>query len=67
MQSSGFILQIYTWLYTYFFAGELPAVLAPVAEELCVVMTLVVTAFAFAPIVIVLVCLWRFFRSFCRF
>lgn len=64
---TGFILSIYNWLYAYFFAGDLPAILSPVAEELCVIMTLFVTAFAFAPIVIVLVCLWRFFSSFCRF
>lgn len=67
MDSSGLILQIYNWLYAYFFAGELPVILAPVAEELCVVMSLIVTAFAFAPIVIVLICLWKFFRSFARF
>lgn len=65
--SSGLILEIYNWVYAYFFAGELPAILAPVAEELSVIMTLVMTAFIFAPVVIVLICLWRFFTSFSRF
>jgi hypothetical protein len=64
---TGFILQIYNWLFEYFFAGELPAVLAPISQELCAVMTLVVTAFAFAPIVLVLVALWKFISSFCRY
>lgn len=64
--TSGLILEIYNWLYAYFFAGELPAIMAPVAEELCVVMTLITTLFVFAPVIIVLLCLWRFFSSFLR-
>lgn len=64
---NGFLIEIYNWLYAYFFAGELPAILAPVAEELCVVLSFVVLAFAFAPIVLVLVCLYRFLSSFARF
>jgi hypothetical protein len=64
---TGFIVQIYNWLFEYFFAGELPAVLAPISEELCSVMTLCVTAFAFAPIVLVLIALWKFLSSFARF
>jgi hypothetical protein len=64
---TGFIVQIYNWLFEYFFAGELPAVLAPISTELCSVMTLCVTAFAFAPIVLVLIALWKFLSSFARF
>jgi hypothetical protein len=64
---TGFIVQVYNWLFDYFFAGELPAVLVPISTELCSVMTLCVTAFAFAPIVLVLVALWKFFTSFSRF
>jgi hypothetical protein len=64
---SGFLLQIYNWLFNYFFSGDLPAILAPISEELCAVLSLVVMAFAFAPIVMVLICLWKFLSSFCRF
>lgn len=64
---TGFIIQVYNWLFEYFFAGELPAILAPISEELCAVMSLVVTGFCFAPIVIVLVCFWKFFSSFMRY
>lgn len=65
--TEGLLVQIYNFLYAYFFAGELPAVFASVAPELCAVLSLVVMSFAFAPIVLVLVCLWRFFTSFARF
>lgn len=57
------INQVYTWLFEYFFAGELPAVLAPIAEELCAVGSLIVTAFAFAPVVGVIVLFLKFLSS----
>lgn len=57
------INQVYTWLFEYFFAGELPAVLAPIAEELCSVGSLIVTAFAFAPVVGVIVLFLKFLSS----
>ena len=61
------INQVYNWLFEYFFAGDLPAVLAPIAEELCAVGSLVVTAFAFAPAVAVFVLLIKFFSSCFRY
>ena len=64
---SGILVEIYNWLFAYFFAGELPAIMAPVAEELCVILSFVVLAFLFAPVVIVLICLYRFLSSFARF
>lgn len=57
------INQVYTWLFEYFFVGELPAVLAPIAEELCAVGSLIVTAFAFAPVVGVIVLFLKFLSS----
>lgn len=65
--TNGFLVEIYNFLYAYFFAGELPAILVPIAPELCAVLSLIVMGFAFAPIIIVLVCLWRFFTSFAGF
>ncbi len=65
--TNGFLVEIYNFLYAYFFAGELPEILASIAPELCAVLSLIVMMFAFAPIIIVIVCMWRFFSSFARF
>ena len=45
------ITEVYNWLFGYFFSGELPAVLVPYSETICAVGSLIVTAFAFAPVV----------------
>lgn len=61
------INQVYNWCFEFFFSGELPTVLAPIAEELCAVMSLFVTGLAFAPVIGVIVALLKFLSSFCRY
>lgn len=42
------ITMIYEWLYSYFFSGTLPAILAGVAPELCAVLSMLLTALVLA-------------------
>lgn len=48
------ITQCYNWLYDYLFSGDLPAILAPVSEELCAILCIIIVGFAlFMPIYII--------------
>ncbi len=42
------ITECYNWLWGLLFAGELPAILEPVAEESCVILTFIVVVLTFA-------------------
>ena len=60
------INQVYQWFYEFFFSGELPAVLAPIAEELCAVLSLAFVVLCFAPAVLLIVFLVKFLGSIAR-
>lgn len=60
------INQVYQWFFDFFFSGELPAVLAPIAEELCAVMSLLFVALCFAPAILLIIFLVKFLGSFAR-
>lgn len=61
------IVEAYNWIYNFFFAGDLPAILAPIAEELSALFALLVVGFAFAPVIGVIILFLKFFSSFCRY
>lgn len=42
------ITDCYNWLWALLFSGDLPSVLAPVAEESCVILTFIVVCLTLA-------------------
>jgi len=65
-KGDGFLSNVYDWSYDYFFSDNLPDVMQPVAEELCVLLSLFMLVLLFTPVIAVIYLFIRFFGSFAR-